>query len=277
MYKKIILIITISLVLCGCARNTYIADNPLTKDEIIKLIQDEAYKKTNEEVAVKIISKEKYEICTAWLDECHAKKKIKGVYSYYMEITNKKNKDIVGRGYYHDGYIHGVNVTKPVYSIDDYLDKINTYPAKKDLEKLLNDSFNDYILINSSFKEDDYDIFVYSPEYDKTKELINNIDEINVNYENLGMDINVFILKDKSAYHSLNYSIKSVNDAQRLGEQRIELYTNKRATKFDGVVHELEYDYFTNNGSKSFNYVILWYHGYPYFESNGFFEKYGLK
>ncbi len=277
MKKRIILIILLILLLCGCERSNYVDDNPLTEDEIIKLIQDEVYKKTKDEVDAKIINKENYEICTLWLDNCFARKKIEGVYSYDIEITNKSNNDIVGRGHYDDGYINGDNITKPTYVIDDYLDKVISYPVKEELKNLLNNSLIDYFLINSLYEDEDYDIFVYSPNYDKTRELIDNIDKINVNYRDLSMSINVFILKDKNAYNSLNFNIKSAKKGQRLGEKRIELYTAKRATKIGGEVHELEYDYFINDDSESFDYVILWYHGYPYYKSNGFFEKFGLK
>lgn len=265
------------ILLCGCEKDNYVANNPLSENEIIKLIKDEVYKKTAEEVDVKIINKENYEICTMWLDNCFGRKKIEGIYSYDIEITQKNNNDIVGSGYYVDGYINGDNIIKPKYSIDDYLEQVNSYPAKKELRSLLDNGFTNYSLINSLYEEDDYDIFVYSPNYDKTRELIDNIDIINENYKKLGMNINVFILKDINAYNSLNFNVRSAKKEQQLGEERIELYTKKRATKFDGEIHELEYDYFINDNSKSFDYVILWYHGYPYYESNGFFEKYGLK
>ena len=90
----VLVIIALILLFGRNEKSNYVADNPLTEDEIIELIQNEVYKKTEDEVDAKIINKENYEICTFWLDGCHGGKKIEGIYSYDIEITNKSNNDM---------------------------------------------------------------------------------------------------------------------------------------------------------------------------------------
>ena len=214
----IILIIILALLMSGCDGHegegeTYVVDDPLSEDEIIKYAQKRIHEETGDVVTVEIVSKEQLRIATMWFDGPMGYRSVEGAHKYKLKITSQKDKDIVGQGYYTDGYITrnknttGGYKTQPSFS-SDYVDRKGFYQVKAEFIKALDRSFDEYYIYEDIGTTTGLDIFIYSTNYELINDLLHSFrytveslrDQEYVTYS-------VYIYKDKEVFDSTEFDL----------------------------------------------------------------------
>ena len=287
MLKRIKLVILVFLVilLCGCGVGSVKVNNPLTENEIINYVQNEIYRETGDETRVSIINKEKLSVCTAWLDGCVRYQTVEGGHWYEVEIINKSNNEIIGKGKYRDGYIkydkqytNGKSESAHSFT-SNYKEQKGLFLIKNEFINALNEKFNKYHIYNDVSNDTGYDIFINSSNYDDINDLLLKFKNTVIKYRDIAYtSYSVYIYKDENVFNNTNFDLyKNGHEyygGQSYGKDMIEQYTGKEVIRIGGG-KDFNYELFTSNGASAantndeyidyntFEYLVFWYNAEP--------------
>lgn len=242
--NKILLMLFISVfVLTGCEYQLD-AIEPLNEDEVISYAKEKIFDETGDDILVKIISKEqiKFHDALFWWSY-----RVKGGYTYKLEIVNNINPNICATATYTDGYKRGDNIIQSIFE-SNYKEQQTIF-----LSKLLNNEFDkNYVYLNQAQRI--YDIFIVSSDYNKISNLITQLDNVisKINY------YRIYIYKDENAFDSAKFKLYHGIDGFPDIEFVIQDITGKwptRIYKSDAFNYEL----FMSSQSNDYNYLIYTY------------------
>lgn len=207
-----------ALLLSGCAFARFVADDPLSDEEVIAYAQEQIYKETGDEVTAEITAKETLMVPTLYIDGGGAYRSVKGAHEYDLKITSKEYSGLVATAFYKDGYIlydqnyPGGTAVEPTFH-DNYKERKNFYYLKKEFEEALNERFDDYRIYDdvSEYYGEGLDIFICSTDCDRINDLLSKFEDIVFkynpeNFEFVPFDYyNVYVYKDKQVFNSTDF------------------------------------------------------------------------
>lgn len=287
MYKKFLIVCVLILsvlILSGCGYDAIIVKGAKSEKEVISYVKKEIYSETKENVDVKIVSKERAEICTDTIDTCIHYQKVWGGYTYSFEITNDKYTDLVATGTYTDGYTiydesfdDGKIVVTEEFSTD-YIERRTIHLMKSEFSKELSSRFDKYYVYSDVTEKDCIDVFISSTDYYKINELLLRFKDIVIkNRDLLYVTYNVFIYKDLESFTNDGFDKCFTNDecaGESYGGDIISEYSDKEVKRI-GFSEGFDYNLFVSNGASnattddeyvdfnSFDYLVFWYYAEP--------------
>ena len=224
----IILIIISVFLMSGCDEKskgeTYVVDDPLSEDEIIKYVQERIHEETGDVVTVEIVSQKQLRKATGWFDGPIGYRNVEGAHEYELKITSQKDKDIVARGYYADGYITrkknttGGGKTQPSFS-SNYVDRKGFYQVKTEFIHALDRSLAEYYIYEDIGTTTGLDIFICSTDYESMNDLLNSFRYMVENLRDQEyVTYSVYIYKDKEVFDNTEFDLYK-NCTQNYGGQ----------------------------------------------------------
>lgn len=288
----IILIIISAFLMSGCADDkgdddkgwTYVVDDPLSEDEIIKYVQERIHEETGDDVTVEIVSKEGLRKSTAWFDGPIAYRSVEGAQKYELKITSQKDKEIVAKGYYTDGYITreknstGGYKTQPSFS-SNYADRKGFYQVKAEFIHALDRSFTEYYIYEDIGTTTGLDVFICSTDYELLNDLLNSFrytveslrDQEYVTYS-------VYIYKDKEVFDNTEFDLykdcTQDHGGQSNGHSILRQMTGKQVVE-TALCRSFDREFFesdgvsnadkvlANNDPVSYEYIVFYYDAEP--------------
>ena len=103
-YFIAVIFLMLTVLMTGCSDERFVADAPLSEDEVIAYAQAKIYEETGDRVKAEIVAKNQLQCTTLWFDGPVAYQNVENGSEYELKITSKDNEDIVARAYYKNGY-----------------------------------------------------------------------------------------------------------------------------------------------------------------------------
>lgn len=296
MNRKLLYITIISVILAvllaGCSYNKkekkkdrYIAETPLSEDEVVAFIQEKIYEETGDQVTAEIVSKEQLRYATIWFDGPLAYTNVENGSEYAFKITSKENKDIVASAYYQDGFTHydkdsdtASYIEEPRYS-HNYARKKGFNIIKTEFINALEKRFDEYYIYNDISTDTGLDIFICSSDYEVIDDLLLDFRNTAVNYRDEEyVTYSVYIYKDEQIFRNKDFERypdgHQDHGGQSHPEDMINQYTGKQAVALSNSTY-FRKDFFESDGKKdayrelsdidpaSFDYLIFYYDAEP--------------
>ena len=275
----------LAFLLTGCGNDKIVADDPLSEDEIISYVQEKIHSETGEDVDVEIVSKKQLEVATMWLDGPMNYKKVDGGHEYELEITSKKDKNVVAKGTYKDGYIvysnkdHPDGVKKEPVFYSDFKSRKGVTGVKNEFIKALDERFDEYYIFDDVSTSRGLDVFICSSDYDQINGLLKSFKNTVIRFKSQEyVTYSVYIYKDAKAFKNTDFEkFKTGSEpfgGQSNGRDMIGHLTGKQPVKLS-YCKSFDKQYFESNGVTnakktidesdpgSFDYVVFWYDAEP--------------
>ena len=173
---------------------------------------------------MEIVSKEGLRKSTGWFDGPIGYRTIEGATKYELKITSQKDKEIVAKGYYTDGYITreknstGGYKTQPSFS-SDYVDRKGFYQVKAEFIHALDRSLAEYYIYEDIGTTTGLDIFICSTDYELMNDLLNSFRYTVESLRDLEyVTYSVYIYKDKEVFDNTEFDLYK-NCTQNYGGQ----------------------------------------------------------
>ncbi len=198
----VLAVIVIGFIVMDTPEIHYRSYEPITEEGVVEYIREEVFRRTGDDVEVKVVGKEPIEGCVKRLDGCSRYEAIADVYEYELQVANEDDFSVRATVTFSDSYITDGGVVtgrrvdcKDYYAVS-FKDKIRDELATKlgDARYYIYDSAN---IVYAYIRSDDYKML---------DGVFTGIHEINEKFNSDRVaDFDIFVIGNDKYFDSINF------------------------------------------------------------------------